>query len=315
MKTTALLEAMAEVWREVTRLGSMYAHSSADVEVAREISEENARVAKDCDGDTRKSYLTHAAAWAILALHAHDGEAGRLPFPAAVCRACGVREPTVELEPGLRVCASCAPLCERVGGEARTGVLPLPSEADGRNDLRPEDGPAKPAAALPDRMPPVCSSCRGEYSSAYCEPCRNTGVTQDADARPKLAAGQRWRNESGTEIAMRRRADISAGFNLDGVYQNGAYLQFNAGERAPAGWTLVKAPQKPAAVAIGDVWRCVGIEGELVARDVNRFEYPCGLGAEVLLAHVEAPSVTVARAREADMLGLKEWTFVRAGAT
>ncbi len=59
-----------------------------------------------------------------------------------------------------------------------------------------------------------------------------------APAQPELGAGQVWRDRGNFRVTMRRRADISAGFNLDAVYDTGVFLQFNAGERAPYGWML-----------------------------------------------------------------------------
>jgi hypothetical protein len=66
----------------------------------------------------------------------------------------------------------------------------------------------------------------------------NRNHFQEHDARPKLGAGQVWRDRGNFRVTMRRRADISAGFNLDAVYDTWVFLQFNAGESAPYGWML-----------------------------------------------------------------------------
>ena len=67
------------------------------------------------------------------------------------------------------------------------------------------------------------------------------------------------------------------------------------------------APQKPAAVLPGQRWRCVGIEGELEVRDVTSFT---GAPADVGLRPLGSTGPVTVRARESDMLGLKEWMFV-----
>jgi hypothetical protein len=70
----------------------------------------------------------------------------------------------------------------------------------------------------------------------------------------------------------------------------------------------MRAAAKPSRVLPGQVWRCVGVDGELVARERVEFS---GASADIGLAPVEAPDVTTVRARETDILGLKEWAFVR----
>lgn len=87
--------------------------------------------------------------------------------------------------------------------------------------------------------------------------------------RPPLAAGQRWRDHSGAAIVMRKRTDISAGFNLDAVYPSEICLQFNAGEHAPDGWTFLGTvePRSEPAPALhierrGDGEYLVGAEEE-----------------------------------------------------
>ncbi len=86
-----------------------------------------------------------------------------------------------------------------------------------------------------------------------------------------------------------------------------------------ARWPIAPAPvgptQKPDIVEAGSVWTCVGIAGELeVLPADDRLEN----GRDVSLAPVERPSGRAhetVRARAADMLGLKEWTFVRGPGT
>ena len=78
-------------------------------------------------------------------------------------------------------------------------------------------------------------------------PLRRVGWTSGpvVAERPPLAAGQRWRSAGGHLVTMRKRTDISAGFNLDAVFPNGAILQFNTGEPAPDGWTFLGTVEPP----------------------------------------------------------------------
>lgn len=116
MKTTTLLEVMAEVGRTAGDIGSLRDAPNVGSEARAVLARCNISTAiENTDPSVRRDRLLRAAAWAILALHAHDAE----------------------------------------------------DSAESK--------------ALPDRMPPVCSACRGDYSSAFCEPCRNTGVTQCTD--------------------------------------------------------------------------------------------------------------------------------------
>lgn len=74
MKTKTLLEVMAEVGRQSDRLREKYVTSSSDDEVSRNMAEAHVRVAATKSGAARRDALLQAAAWAILALHAHDAE-------------------------------------------------------------------------------------------------------------------------------------------------------------------------------------------------------------------------------------------------
>ncbi len=141
------------------------------------------------------------------------------------------------------------------------------------------------------------------------EHLRSATAAPALDARPRLAAGQRWRSVAGNQFTIRKRSDISAGFDLDVVADSGVFVQANTGARAPDGWTLAEDPasqQKPAAVAIGQRWTCAGTEGVLVVREVVTFS---GRGPDIGLSPDGAYPSTV-RAREADMIGLREWRFI-----
>ncbi len=67
---------------------------------------------------------------------------------------------------------------------------------------------------------------------------------------------------------------------------------------------VVAPPAKPSRVLPGQVWRCVGVEGEL---EVDRV-YPGVIDGADVAAFVGG---NIGSARVADMLGLKEWSFVR----
>lgn len=67
------------------------------------------------------------------------------------------------------------------------------------------------------------------------------------------------------------------------------------------------APPKPAAVKPGQVWRCVGVEGDLEVCEAPFVGWPREIGLRPLGG--DGPATV--RARDGDMLGLKEWSFVR----
>lgn len=69
------------------------------------------------------------------------------------------------------------------------------------------------------------------------------------------------------------------------------------------GWRFV-GPAKPAQVEPGQVWRCVGIEGDL---EVRRR----GDDDQADMGPVGWPEHGSIRASVRNMLGLREWTFVR----
>ncbi len=70
--------------------------------------------------------------------------------------------------------------------------------------------------------------------------------------------------------------------------------------------TAEATTQKPAAVAIGQRWTCVGVEGELVVREIVTFT---GRDPDIGLSPDGSYPSTV-HGREADMLGLAEWSFL-----
>lgn len=93
-------------------------------------------------------------------------------------------------------------------------------------------------APPPDGQPPTGGEPAPEEVVARSATTDHVEPVPSAE-RPRLAAGQRWRDRGGFEITMRRREDTSAGFDLDGVFASGSFVQFRTGERAPYGWTLV----------------------------------------------------------------------------
>lgn len=66
---------------------------------------------------------------------------------------------------------------------------------------------------------------------------------------------------------------------------------------------------KPAAVLLGQRWRCVGIEGELEVCEVRACIMP-SFAADIGLRTLGATGPETVRAHELDMLGLPHWTFV-----
>jgi hypothetical protein len=71
----------------------------------------------------------------------------------------------------------------------------------------------------------------------------------------------------------------------------------------------MRAAAKPSRVLSGQVWRCVGIDGELEVVDI-RPEF-VGFYDDIDMRSVGASGPVTVRTREVDMLGLKEWSFVR----
>lgn len=152
--------------------------------------------------------------------------------------------------------------------------------------------PASPsggAGASWDDNPP--DDCEAPESHPEC-PCVRP-EEELPSPRPTFADGQRWRAGIGKYTTGRGvmpgtiEVFDECGMVSD-VFQNGA--------EAPRGWYLIEeAPAKPSRVLPGQVWRCVGVDGELEV--LQRGPRRVKLTGEVI-------------AREADMLGLKEWTFV-----
>lgn len=74
MKTTTLLEVMAEVSRLVESRRAIVTMDPGDLVEAVMMA---AKAARNESGSERGASLKSAAAWAILALHAHDAEAAK----------------------------------------------------------------------------------------------------------------------------------------------------------------------------------------------------------------------------------------------
>lgn len=75
MSSTTRLEVMAEVGRLADTRREMWPACSGAAEKASDIAEMHARASREHRGDERRASLLHAAAWALLALEAHDAEA------------------------------------------------------------------------------------------------------------------------------------------------------------------------------------------------------------------------------------------------
>lgn len=75
MSTATRLEVMAEVGRLADTRREMWPKASRAVEKAIDIAEGHAMASREHRGDQRRESLIHAAAWALLALEAHDADA------------------------------------------------------------------------------------------------------------------------------------------------------------------------------------------------------------------------------------------------
>jgi hypothetical protein len=163
------------------------------------------------------------------------------------------------------------------------------------------EAPASPsggAGASWDDNPP--DDCEAPESHPEC-PC--VRPEEEPSPRPTFADGQRWRAGIGKYTTGRGvvpgtiEVFDECGMVSD-VFQNGA--------EAPRGWYMFEeAPAKPSCVLPGQAWRCVGVEGELEVR------WLIGDGASVRLGPSWDDDLNNIVASTADMLGLKEWSFVR----
>jgi hypothetical protein len=146
-------------------------------------------------------------------------------------------------------------------------------------------------------------------------PIGDAGAATVEAKRPPLAAGQAWRDGKGRPIAIRPGA-------VDGLLQAvgpfGQIAVFCDGAAAPEEWSLDEPaatnpggsevePPKPSRVEVGQVWRCVGIRGDLEVVEVLPTRARLTDGREGGSEPEQAPY----GARMDAMLDLPQWTFVR----
>lgn len=174
-----------------------------------------------------------------------------------------------------------------------------------------------------DPAPSACDACGKPASTGRCFACtvalqgteavRATLVDSGPPALPKpdaVRVGQRWQwvgDADGEEHRRPFAVDRVLVKCAEGYSESG---QLHVGEIDK----MLSSPLyrflgmvKPSRVEVGQRWRCVGVDGEFVVR----WLYEDGVSVRLGPAEDEASGKIVARI--ADMLGLREWSYVGGG--
>lgn len=190
--------------------------------------------------------------------------------------------------------------------QALDAALGIPVEPD---DVEAHIAAQECAATTPatPKPWPWCERHGAPSPSVDCDACLGEATGGGAAVAPALPkpdavrVGQRWRTPAGMDLLVRAvDQDGDAYLAGPGVrYERVSSPEMQEG----IAWTYL-GMVKPDRVEVGQRWRCVGVDGELVVRWI------IGDGASARLGPAGDDDIDNTIARTADMLGLREWSYV-----